>query len=50
MSIRERILIIRLLDKINANPPAAKKLGTIWESSPGELEDQANPGEKSTKN
>lgn len=42
MNVRERILTIQLLNKINANPAAAKKLGIIWENSPGELGDQAN--------
>ena len=48
MTTRERILVIRLLDKINANPAVAKKLGIVWESRSEGFEDQANPGTEQT--
>lgn len=29
LSVKERILAIRLMDKVNANPAAAEKLGIV---------------------
>lgn len=37
LSVRERILAIRLMDKVNANPAAAKKLGIVVVNGPGDL-------------
>lgn len=37
LSVRERILAIRLMDKVNANPAAAKKLGIVVVNGPEDL-------------
>jgi hypothetical protein len=34
LSVKERILAIRLMDKVNANPAAAEKLGIVIEKIP----------------
>lgn len=41
LGVRERIRSIRLMDKVNKNPAAAEKLGTIFVNGSG---DQVKPG------
>ncbi len=39
LSVKERILAIRLMDKVNANPGAAEKLGIVVVNDPEKLRD-----------
>lgn len=46
LSVRERILAIRLMDKVKANPAAAEKFGLAVVNSPGDLSNAGSESEK----
>ena len=46
MGVKERILAILLMEKVNKNPAAAEKFGIIVINGPG---DQVKPGSEKTK-
>lgn len=47
LGVRERILAIRLMDKVNANPAAAGKLGIVIVKDPGDLSCSNSDSDKS---